>query len=198
MHRVIQITKKYKIFLIEDCALALGAKIGNSHVGTFGELGAFSFHPVKIITTGEGGAYVCKKNNLNNYIKSIKAFGYDISDPDKRKMPGNYNVNYLGFNYRMNEIEASVGIEQLKKINAFLKKRKFNFHYLKKNLNQINNVKILNTQSRKNLKSSYYALTIILDKRLDRNKVIFDLKRYSEYLLSYPIPMLSITKNMVI
>ena len=113
-------------------------------------------------------------------------------------MPGNYNVNYLGFNYRMNEIEASVGIEQLKKINAFLKKRKFNFHYLKKNLNQINNVKILNTQSRKNLKSSYYALTIILDKRLDRNKVIFDLKKKgigSSIYYPHPIPMLNYYKK---
>ncbi len=198
MYRVSALTKKYKLFLIEDCALALGAKIGKNHVGTFGDFGAFSFHPVKIITTAEGGAYVCNNANLNNYIKSIKAFGYDISDPGKRKMPGNYNVNYLGFNYRMNELEASIGIEQLKKINIFLKKRKFNFHYLQEKLSQIGRIKILNTQSSRNLKSSYYALTIILNKGIDRNKTIIKLKKKgigTSIYYPHPIPMLNYYKK---
>tara|TARA_Y100000816_G_scaffold292517_1_gene288244 strand:+ start:6875 stop:8020 length:1146 start_codon:yes stop_codon:yes gene_type:complete len=198
MQQVSALTKKYKLFLIEDCALALGAKIGENHVGTFGDFGAFSFHPVKIITTAEGGAYVCKNSDLNNYIKSIKAFGYDISDPGKRKMPGNYNVNYLGFNYRMNELEASIGIEQLKKINVFLKKRKFNFHYLKDKLNQIDKIKILKTQTSGNLKSSYYALTIILDKGIERNKMIAKLKKKgigTSIYYPHPIPMLNYYKK---
>lgn len=198
MKQVSALAKKYKLFLIEDCALALGAKIGKNHVGTFGDFGAFSFHPVKIITTAEGGAYVCNSSNLNNFVKSVKAFGYDISDPTKRKMPGNYNVNHLGFNYRMNELEASIGIEQLKKINVFLKKRKFNFHYLKEKLNQFKRIKILKTQTSGNLKSSYYALTVILDKGLERNKMIAKLKKKgigTSIYYPHPIPMLNYYKK---
>ena len=198
MDLVLKIVKKYNLFLIEDCALALGSKFKKKHVGTFGNFGAFSFHPVKLITTAEGGAFICRNEKNFNFIKSAKSFGYDESDPSKRKIPGNYNIINLGLNYRMNEIEATIGIEQLKKIRTFIKKRKKNFNLLKKKLNSIKNIKILDSGSSSYFQSSYYALTIILNKKLKRNKILLNLKKKGiggSVYYPHPIPLLNYYKN---
>jgi|TARA_Y100000389_G_scaffold168335_1_gene173958 perosamine synthetase len=197
MNRVIKIANKYGLFVVEDCALALGSRINKQHVGTFGDIGAFSFHPVKLITTAEGGALICKNKKTFNLIESAKAFGYDISDPSKR-LKGSYNVNYLGFNYRMNEIEASIGIEQLKKINLLLKKRKKNYDFLYNKLKKLDTIKILNTGSEHGIKSSYYALTIICKSKFIRDKYILKLKSIgigTSIYYPHPIPVLNYYKK---
>ena len=197
MDKLMKIANKYSLFVVEDCALALGSKINNQHVGTFGDIGAFSFHPVKLITTAEGGAIICKNKKIFNLIESAKAFGYDISDPNKR-IKGSYNVNYLGFNYRMNEIEASIGIEQLKKINLFLNKRKKNYNFLYNKLKKLDSIKILDTGSRKGIESSYYALTILCKSKLMRDKYILKLKSAgigTSIYYPHPIPALNYYKN---
>ena len=99
---------------MEDTALSIGSKIGKKFSGTFGDAGVF-FHPVKIMTTGEGGALILKKKEILK-IKSLKSFGYDEASPGKRKIPGNYNINFCGLNYRMNEIESAIGEQELKDI----------------------------------------------------------------------------------
>ena len=96
-------------------------------------LEAFSFHPVKIMTTGEGGALILKKERDFWKIKSLKSFGYDEASPGKRKIPGNYNINFCGLNYRMNEIESAIGEQELKDIKKKnrIKKKKIIITYLK-------------------------------------------------------------------
>lgn len=198
MDAVLRIAKKYNLFIIEDCALALGSKFKKKHVGIFGDFGAFSFHPVKLITTAEGGAFICKNKKKFDFIKSAKSFGYDESDPIKRKIPGNYNIINLGFNYRMNEIEASIGIEQLKKIKTFIKIRKKNFNLLKKKLISLKGIQILDTGSNSNYESSYYALTIILNQKSKRNKVLLNLKKKGiggSVYYPHPIPLLKYYKK---
>jgi len=103
--------KTLGIPIVEDCAQALGCKINNEHVGTIGDIAIFSFYATKVITTGYGGMVVSKDIQ---YIKSVK----DYIDFDCRE---NY---YPRFNFKMSDINAGMGIVQLKKIDAFLQYRK--------------------------------------------------------------------------
>ena len=123
MRPIIKIAKKNNLFVVEDAALALGAKYNNMHVGLLGDVGSFSFYPVKHITTAEGGMLVTKNEKLFKAAMRLKAFGYDKMVGERRTQ-GLYDVDILGYNFRMNEIQASIGIEQLKKLKGFLRKRK--------------------------------------------------------------------------
>ena len=129
MHEVMNIAKSNNLFVIEDCALALGARINGTHVGLLGDLGAFSFYPAKHITTGEGGMLIGKDKALIDASKRIKAFYYDKGVGD-RKIPGLYDIVGYGLNLRMSEIAASLGTVQLKRIAEFLKTRKLNSEIL--------------------------------------------------------------------
>ena len=119
MNKLKSLSKKYKLYLLEDCALAVGAKIDNKHVGLFGDAGFFSFYPVKHITTGEGGMIILKNLKFSKLLRKKKAFGYDKS-LDQRVYPGLYDVDQLGFNYRMSELHASLGVIQINKFKRFL------------------------------------------------------------------------------
>ena len=96
----------------------------------------FSFHPVKPITTGEGGMVTTNNKILYNKLKSLRSHGIEKKQNTLKNKLWFYEQKYLGFNYRMNEIEASLGISQLKKINSFSEKRnKLAKRYKKKMLN---------------------------------------------------------------
>ena len=114
MDKISKLTKKHNLYLIEDCALALGAKFKNKHVGTYGDFSAFSFYPAKHITTADGGMLGIKKKFFFDKAKKIKAFGVDKRFQE-RKVPGDYDVKYLGINYRLDEIRSAMGILSIKK-----------------------------------------------------------------------------------
>lgn len=101
---------EFGIPVIEDCAQALGAKIGNKPVGREGDLAIFSFYATKMITTGHGGMVVAKSQRLLERVRDLKEF-------DERQ---NYAVRY---NYKMTDIEAALGLTQLGKLGSFIKKR---------------------------------------------------------------------------
>ena len=123
MKKILKICKRYKITLLEDCAHAVGTFYDKRHVGNFGMSGSFSFYPTKQITTGEGGIVITKSKKIYEKIRSLKGFGID-KDINQRKKQGQYDVKYLGFNYRMTDFQAALGYEQIKKYNLNLKKRK--------------------------------------------------------------------------
>ncbi len=196
MFKILKIAKKYNLKVLEDTALSIGSKINGKYTGTFGNAGAFSFHPVKIITTGEGGALIIKDKKQYQLIKSLKSFGYDIADPNKRKIPGNYNINYLGLNYRLSEIEAAIGLEELKKIKNKILIRKKNYNTLYNKIKNCKNFFILDSRSEKNIVSSYYALTIILNSKSKRirNNLILKLKKnniQTSIYYPHPVPLLN-------
>lgn len=200
MFEIIKITKKYNLKLVEDTALSIGSKIGKKYTGTFGDAGAFSFHPVKIITTGEGGALILKKYRDFNKILSLKSFGYDQAIPHKRKIPGNYNINYCGLNYRMSEIESSIGIRELKNLKKKINIRKKNYHLLFSKIKDCKNFRILETKSNKKFISSFYALTILLNKNIKkkRNQIILKLKKLgiqTSIYYPHPVPLLNYYKK---
>jgi len=102
---------KLGIPVIENCAQSVGAKVGGKRTGSFGTLSTFSFYATKMLTTGYGGM-VCSNNSL--YMRKIK----DLLDFDERE---DYKVRY---NYRMSDISAALGLNQLKRLNSFIAKRK--------------------------------------------------------------------------
>tara|TARA_B100001057_G_scaffold494399_1_gene590900 strand:+ start:882 stop:2048 length:1167 start_codon:yes stop_codon:yes gene_type:complete len=169
MEKINLIAKKYKLFVLEDCALSLGASFNKIHTGLLGDAGVFSFYPAKHITTGEGGVLITKNKKLFNRIKLLKSLGINKTFLE-RKTPGIYDVTEVGFNYRMSEIHASIGVKQIEKINNFIKKRKKNFNFLKKNLQLNKHLYILDSANQK-FKNSFYCMNVVLSKKLSKNRM---------------------------
>lgn len=184
------ITRKHKIYLLEDCALSLGAKYKNIHTGLWGDAGVFSFYPTKQITSGEGGMIITNNKKIYEKVKIQKSLGVKQSFLE-RKIPGIYDTIDVGFNYRMSEIHAAIGIEQLKKFPLFLKIRKKNFLYLRNEIEKLNDLKILYS-SRKNSTNAYYCLNILLKNKTfkQRNDLILKLKKNNIIVtVNYPQPV---------
>tara|TARA_E500000178_G_C16888847_1_gene692584 strand:- start:26 stop:940 length:915 start_codon:yes stop_codon:yes gene_type:complete len=166
MDEIKKIAKKNKIYILEDCALSLGARYKNIHTGLIGDAGVFSFYPVKHMTTAEGGMIITNNDNLAKKIKLKKAFGINKTYSE-RKVAGLYDAVELGFNYRMSEIHAAIGVEQLKKMPLFLKNRKKNFSLYKKHFEDFDNVKLLDDNN-KDIQKSYYCVNLVLEGRLKK------------------------------
>lgn len=192
-----KIAKKNNLFILEDCALAIGAKYNNKHVGTIGDVGVFSFYPVKHFTTGEGGIIITKNKRLSKKLKLLRAFGVNKTFSERKK--GLYNSNYLGLNYRMSEIHAAIGCSQIKKLPSFLKQRRINFDLMYNKIKDIKNIQIIKSNE-KILQSSNYCLSIILKNDISkkRNEII---KKMNEKGLGtsiyypHPVPRMNYYKN---
>jgi dTDP-4-amino-4,6-dideoxygalactose transaminase len=176
MDKVNAIAKKYGLFVVEDAALAVGTYYKGTHAGLLGDAGCFSFYPVKHFTTAEGGAVVTKEAKMAAKLERQKAFGVDRT-AGERKLPGVYDVTMLGFNYRMNEIEAAIGIEQIKKVPMILERRKANYKCLESALRAIPEIELLRS-SYGEFQSSYYCLSIILKEKFvpKRFEIVSELK----------------------
>lgn len=117
MDEIISIAKKFNLFIIEDCAHALGSIYKNKKCGSIGNTGCFSFYPTKIITTGEGGMITTNNSKLFEKLKILKSQGMNILPIDREKSSlWRYDIIDLGFNYRIDEIRSSLGISQLKRV----------------------------------------------------------------------------------
>ncbi len=116
MDEVVKFCKNNKLYLIEDAAQALGSFWEGKHLGTFGDIGSFSFSVPKIITTGQGGALVTNNKKIYQKIKRLKDFG--------RTMGGNDIHDYMGWNFKFTDLQAVVGLEQMKKLSWRLKRKK--------------------------------------------------------------------------
>jgi len=161
MERVCKLAEKHGLHVVEDCALAVGSRLDGVHAGLFGLVGCFSFYPVKHLTTVEGGMVITADSDLAAKLINVRAFGVDRHH-GVRKVPGMYDVNALGFNYRMSEIHAVLGTEQMKRLPGFLQQRDKNFAALMSGLAGIDGIELLQS-SRDRFQSSYYCLSLILD-----------------------------------
>jgi perosamine synthetase len=122
-----RIARKYNLVLIEDAAECIGSKFDNKHLGLFGDYGILSFNGNKTITTGGGGAILCK--DKKKYIKLLH-----LVTLSKIKKNNFQEHDGLGFNYRMPSLNAALGISQLKKIKKILSKKKKLFLFYKEQL----------------------------------------------------------------
>jgi len=161
MDRVMEIAQRHNLFVVEDCALALGTYYRGVHAGLLGDVGCFSFYPVKHITTAEGGMVISRHAEVNESVSRLRAFGIDRNVVEDRKIPGMYDVQGIGLNYRLNEIGAVLGIEQMKRLPAFLKRRRENYEALQAGLRGIPGVVLLESTNA-HFQSSYYCMVMLL------------------------------------
>ena len=177
MDPILKIAKQNNLKVIEDAAQAHGAEYNGKKVGSIGDAGCFSFYPTKNMTTSEGGIITTNNKEIAENAQLYKAHGSDIK----------YKHVVLGYNFRMTDIAAAIGIEQLKKLDKFNEKRIENAKYLTEGLK--NNPKIKTPITRKNSKHVFHQYTIRVEKE----------KRdaWAEYLtennigtgIHYPIPL---------
>jgi len=166
-----RLAKKYGLYVIEDAAEAHGAKIGDQKVGSFGDIGVFSLYGNKIITTGEGG--VITTNNKKLYNKMTFLRDHAMSS-DKR-----YWHTEIGFNYRMTNLQAALGVGQLERISEILKKREFIFEWYSEELINVPEIRLNSTKE--GYKNAYWLIYIVLPKLNDkkRNTLMSKLKEYN-------------------
>jgi len=198
MDRINAIAGKHNLFVVEDCALAIGTYYKGVHAGLSGDVGCFSFYPVKHMTTAEGGMLITRHGDLASRIQHKKAFGVD-RHMGERKIPGIYDVTMLGLNYRLNEIQAALGIEQLKRMNDFLKKRKKNYEALSKGLEEIDEIEQFQS-SHGEYQSSYFCLSVLLKDYMSekRYEIVRSLKQNGVGTSVYyprPVPHMTYFKN---
>jgi dTDP-4-amino-4,6-dideoxygalactose transaminase len=124
--RVNAIAKEYGLKVIEDAACALGAKIGERHEGTFGNTSCISFHPRKSITTGEGGMALTDDRALAKRMRELRTHGSTVSADARDKGKGFLlpEFNEAGYNYRMTDINAAVGLAQVKKLDYIIEEKR--------------------------------------------------------------------------
>ena len=115
MKPILALAKRYNLKVIEDCAQACGAEHDFKKVGNFGDCGTFSFYPTKIITTGEGGMVTTNSKKIYDVLRLFRNHGMTGSE---------YDYRIVGYNYRMTDMEAAIGLVQLYKIENFIRVRK--------------------------------------------------------------------------
>ena len=171
MDKICDLAKKYNLKIIEDCAHAIEAKYKKKDVGNFGEVGCFSFYVNKNITTGEGGMAIMKDKQIEQKFRFLRLHGIS-KDAWKRHSPESVSVNkkyqsydlyYPGFKFNMIDIQASIGLAQLSKINKFWLKRKKIYETYRKKLADLP----IKFQQKLNIdyKHAYHLFTFHLDKK---------------------------------
>lgn len=198
MDRINAIAEKHNLFVVEDCALAFGSKYKDVQMGLWGDIGLFSLYPVKHMTTLEGGLILSKHDKVLEKIALQRAFGVDRTHGE-RKIPGQYDVNMLGFNYRMNELQAAIGVLQVDRLNTFLDARKRNYDQLTHSLENVEGIGHFKT-SHGDFVSSYYCKSIILQNGLENKRVEFieklnELGVGTSIYYPCPVPELTYYKN---
>lgn len=159
MNIVLKIAKKYNLKIIEDAAEVHGQEYNNKKCGSFGDISIFSFYPNKHITTGEGGMVLCDDELLDKRAKSLR----NLCFGSKR-----FIHEELGFNYRMTNIQAALGVAQLERIKDILKKKRFIGKTYNKLLNDIDGIH-LPIHKTKYCENIYWVYPIVLKDSIRRN-----------------------------
>lgn len=156
MEEVVSFCKKHNLYLIEDAAQALGSRWNGKHLGTFGNIGSFSFSSPKVITTGQGGALVTDDFGLMDKIRKIKDFGRESSGVD--------SYVTLGYNFKFTDLQAVIGIEQMKKLETRIKRKKDMYSIYQKELSNVKEVVFINTNL---INTSPWFIDILVEDRDD-------------------------------
>ena len=182
MKAIYELSLKYGFKIIEDASHAIGGKYHNEYVGSckFSDISVFSFHPVKIITTGEGGIALTKSKEIADKLKLLRGHGinneeFQLDSPG----PWYYEQQILGFNYRITDIQMALGISQLKKLDKFVDKRNKLAKYYKKKLFENEFFTLLDIPE--NVYSSYHLAVVRIlysDKTIHRK--LFEWMRNKE------------------
>ncbi len=163
MDSILILAKKHKLYVVEDAACALGTIYYGKKCGSLGTTGCFSFHPRKAITTGEGGMITTNNYDLAQKIKILRNHG-------GIREKGRFRFVAAGYNYRMSDIAAAIGVAQMKKLNSIIIKRRNIATLLTEKLKKVKGVR-LPTQPKWG-GHVFQSYVVLLDKHLDRDKII--------------------------
>jgi dTDP-4-amino-4,6-dideoxygalactose transaminase len=161
MEEIEELCQERKLFLIEDAAHAHGSSVNQKPAGSLGDAGCFSFYPTKVMTTGEGGMITTDNDKIAEKARILRDQGKE-----------NFNSNIiieLGYNWRLPEISAAIGLTQLKRLPEIIKKRNEIAKYYNKELSKINGITPLKTPQ--NIVNNYYKYIALLDDGIDREKL---------------------------
>ncbi len=182
------IKKKFNIKILEDCAHSIGATFKGIKAGSckYSDISIFSFHPVKNMTTGEGGAVTTNSKKIYNKIKALRSHG--IYKTDKMK-PWEYELRELGFNYRLTDIQSALGISQLKKLDSFIQKRQELAKRYDKAFKNISYIKPLYSYTKN---SAYHLYVVLIDfdmLKITRKELFIKMKKRDIGLQVHYIPI---------
>ena len=198
MDAVMKVADRHGLKVVEDCALAVGAHYRGRHAGLIGDAAIFSFYPVKHITTGDGGMFATRHPDLAAKVAKARAFGVDRSFAE-RSVPGLYDVPTLGINYRMSDINASIGRKQIGKLPEILARRQRNFAALKGCLAGLPGVTVIDSPSVDQQQSWYCLSAVVEDADLARrNELVRRLNARGVGTSVYypqPVPRLTYYRN---
>jgi perosamine synthetase len=189
MEPILEIAKEYNLYVIEDCAEAHGAKYKDKKVGSIGHCGVFSFYGNKIITTGEGGMIV---TNDENFYEKAKYLRDHAMSKEKR-----YWHTEIGYNYRMTNIQAALGLAQLERIDEIINKKRQIFEWYNEGLKDLENIKL---NPEKEWAKNVYWMVCLVNEKFDEEKRDDFMKKLKEKGIDtrpffYPCSMMPMYKQ---
>lgn len=174
MDLIMDIAREYNLKVIEDAACAFGAKYKGRFAGIIGDIGCFSFHARKGITTGEGGMIATTNKEIAETVRRLSVFGMQTAwarEKSKFMVP---IFTDIGYNYKISDITAAVGVAQLQKLERIIKKKQALAKYWDEQLEKIDGIQPPYVSH--NCTHIYQTYVALVDKRIDRNKIIELLK----------------------
>lgn len=184
-----ELCAKHNLWFLEDCCDALGSKYNGKYTGTFGDIATLSFYPAHHITTAEGGAVLTNNSQLYKIVRSIRDWGRDCwcgtgrdNTCGKRfemqlgRLPLGYDHKFtfseVGYNLKLTDLQAAIGVAQMDKLEEFIEKRKQNFDFLLNKFQEFEKYFILPTPTRNSEPSWFGFLLTIKDKNINRTELL--------------------------
>ncbi len=171
MSQIKKLANNYNLQIIEDCAHALGTKFNKTHVGNFGKTGCFSFYPTKNLTTFEGGMVITNSKKIASQIQTLRNHGITKSLKERfsKGYPWDFDMYDLGYNYRLDEIRSSLGLNQLKRLQKMNKSRQNACAYYNARLKDLPGIELYVDPKLMNNSCHLYVIKVLQDFGLDRN-----------------------------
>lgn len=189
---ILRLKRKYGLYVVEDAAHTIGAKYKGKNIGTISDITCFSFHPVKNMTTGDGGAIVTNNRKLAEKLMVLRVNGMDKESWRRNTSTGSwdYAITEEGYKYHMNDIAAALGIHQLKKLDKFINIRKGLANAYDEQLKNIKEVTIPYRMA--NIKHAHNLYPVLVDTSkltISRNLIMEKMKEMNVGTIVYFRPL---------
>lgn len=172
MDAIMEIAARYNLHVVEDAAHAIGAEYGGHKVGSLNDISCFSFYAIKNMTTGEGGMVTFQDDAIANRLQRLRLHGISRDAWKRYQVTGSwyYEIEELGFKYNMTDLQAAMGLVQLRKLDNFINKRQEQARYLCSRLEKLPQIRL--PRERAGIRHAWHLFPILLDLkalRVDRS-----------------------------